>query len=178
MIIKTERLILRPWKESDFEPFALMNADPHVREFFPSLLTKNESNEMANQFKKLIETQGWGLWAAEVPGEAPFIGFVGIAQVPFEAHFTPAVEIGWRLAYEFWGKGYATEAAKVVMNFGFNQLKLEEIVSFTVVKNIRSRHVMEKLGMTHDPADNFDHPRISKDSPQLKHVLYRKTHSL
>lgn len=129
-IIQTERLILRPWQESDFAPFAAMNADPLVREFFYCLLSKEESDQFALEFKKALEERGWGLWAtALVSDPAKFMGFIGITPINFTAHFTPVVEIGWRLAVEFWGKGYATEGAQAVLDYAFNTLKLDEIVA-------------------------------------------------
>lgn len=172
-IIRTERLILRPWRPEDFKIFAQMNADPRVREYFPSLLSKEESDEMAMKFLTDIEERDWGLWAVSIIGGTDFIGFVGLNPVPFEAHFTPAVEIGWRLAVEFWGKGYATEGAYAALNYGFKELNLEEIISFTVPANQRSRHVMEKIKMTHNEKDNFEHPKLPAGHPMSLHVLYR-----
>lgn len=170
--LNTERLILRPWKPSDYAPFADMNADPEVMEFFPKTLTPKESNAYAEKFAKHIEENGWGLWAVTAP-EAEFIGFIGLTPVGFEAPFTPATEVGWRLARPFWGKGYATEGAKAAMEYGFSQLGLQEIVSFTTVENARSQKVMEKLQMTHDPDDDFDHPTLPEGHPLRRHVLYR-----
>ena len=140
---------------------------------FPSAMTRAESEAFALDARTLIEARGWGLWAVEVVEGAPFIGFVGLAQPRFEAHFTPAVEIGWRLAREHWGSGYATEGARAALSFAFDELGLEEIVSFTTVANERSRKVMERLGMTHDPNDDFDHPLLVHDDPLRPHVLYR-----
>jgi len=171
--IKTERLILRPWRKSDLEPFARMNADPRVMECFIGPLSQQESNEFAIRIQNKMTEQGWGLWAIEVPGISDFIGFIGLAHVHFSAPFTPAVEIGWRLLYDYWGRGYATEGAKAALDFGFQTLKLNEIVSFTVVDNLRSRHVMEKLGMHRDPQDDFDHPKVPEGHRLRKHVLYR-----
>ena len=173
VILKTKRLLLRPWKAEDFEAFAKLNADPRVMEFFPSTLTRKESDEIANRRSKQVEEQGWGLWAVEIPGMAEFIGFIGIIPVPFETHFTPAVEVGWRLAHEFWGKGYALEGAQACLKFGFETLHLEEIVSMTVPGNKRSIRVMEKLGMHRNPSDDFDHPKVPEGSPFKRHVLYR-----
>lgn len=172
-VIKTKRLILRPWSEADFEPFAKLNADPKVREYFPSLLSKEESDKQAQLIKEKIEKNGWGLWAVSVPNEAEFIGFIGLAPVDFHAHFTPAVEIGWRLACDYWGYGYATEGAKAALEFGFEKLLLEEIVSLTAVENMRSRKVMEKIGMRHDPKDDFDHPKVPEGHKLKRQVLYR-----
>lgn len=168
----TERLLLRQWRESDLEPFAALNADPEVRRYFPARMTRAQSDELAEQQRRLIAERGWGLWAVEAVGGAPFIGFVGLAEPRFKAHFTPAVEVGWRLAQEHWGKGYATEAARAALAFAFDELRLDEFVSFTSAINERSRRVMERLGMTRDPADDFDHPNIP-DGPLRPHVLYR-----
>src|SRR5262249_30675900 len=128
--IKTERLILRPWKEEDFDSFARLNADPRVMEFFPGLLTKVESDQYAQRICMAMQEQGWGLWAAAIPQVCDFIGYIGLARVNFAANFTPAVEVGWRLAYDFWNKGYATEGAQAALKYGFENLHLDEIVSF------------------------------------------------
>ncbi len=175
MTVKTERLILRPWHESDLEPFAKLNSDPRVMEYFPSVLSHKESNDLARRIIAKFEEQGWGLWAASVPGVADFIGFIGLSKPSFEAHFTPAVEVGWRLAFDHWGKGYATEGARGALQYGFDHLKLDEIVSFTTAQNMRSRHVMEKIGMAHNPKDDFDHPKLSEGHPLRSLVLYRIT---
>lgn len=171
--IKTQRLILRPWRPEDLEPFAKLNADPRVREFFPSILTREESDRSAEIMSREIKNQGWGFWAVSAPGVADFIGMIGIDHVHFEAPFTPAVEIGWRLSHEFWGKGYATEGAYAALQFAFDSLHLDEVVAFTAVKNRRSRAVMEKLGMHHTPADDFDHPKVPDGNPVKRQVLYR-----
>jgi 3-dehydroquinate dehydratase / shikimate dehydrogenase len=173
MEIETERLILRQWRASDFEPFAKMNKDPRVREFFSSISTEEESNKSAKILSTSIEERGWGFWAVSVPNVSEFIGFIGLQPIPFTAHFTPAVEIGWRLAYDFWGFGYATEGAKAALRYGFEELNLEEIVSITTVANMRSRNVMEKIGMTHVPEDDFDHPNLPDGHNLKRHVLYR-----
>ena len=172
--ILTERLILRPWHIEDLEPFAKLNADPRVMQYFPSTKTSSESAEMVKLFSSSIAENGWGLWAAALKETNTFIGFIGLQNVPFTAPFTPAVEIGWRLAYEFWGKGYATEGAMACLQFGFEILHLNEIVAFTAVQNERSRAVMERIGMHHNPLDDFDHPLLPKDHPLSRHVLYRK----
>lgn len=171
MILTTARLRLRPWRESDFEPFAAMNADPAVMEHFPALQTREESDASARRAQARIEASGWGFWAVEVAGGEPFIGFTGLSVPAFEAHFTPCTEIGWRLAKSAWGHGYATEAARAALAFGFGELGLAEIVSFTATTNRRSMAVMERLGMRRD--GEFDHPRIAQDSPVRRHVLYR-----
>ena len=176
--IETDRLILRPWGPSDFAPFAAMSADPEVMEHFPSTLTRTESDAVATRLQAHIEKHGFGFWAIELPGVAPFIGFTGLGYVGFEAHFTPAppetaVEIGWRLARDHWGKGYASEAARAALAHGFGPLGLNEIVSFTATGNLRSQSVMLRLGMTHYPADDFDHPNVEDGHPLKRHVLYR-----
>jgi len=171
--LRTERLVLRAWRDDDLEPFAAMNADPRVMEHFPSVLSRAESDATAGRIRAHLEQRGYGLWAVEVPGEVPFAGFVGLHHVPFDAHFTPAVEIGWRLAASVWGRGYATEGARAAMSLGFGTLGLEEIVSMTVPANRRSWNVMQKLGMTRDPRDDFDHPRVPEGSPLRRHILHR-----
>ena len=174
--LKTERLILRPWCEQDLEPFAKLNADPRVMEYFPATLSKAESDQLAGRIKTKMDEKGWGIWAVSVPGVAEFIGFIGLNsedQISFPAPFTPAVEVGWRIAFEYWGKGYATEGAKAALAYGFETLNLGEIVSFTAVQNMRSRRVMERIGMHHDQRDDFDHPKLAEGHPLRKHVLYR-----
>jgi RimJ/RimL family protein N-acetyltransferase len=171
--LQTKRLMLRQWREGDLEPFATLNADPEVMRYFPAPLTREESDALVGRASAKIEEQGWGLWAVEVVGQTPFAGFVGLAAPGFDAHFTPAVEVGWRLAREQWGKGYATEGARAALAFGFDELGLAEVVSFTSVANERSRRVMERLGMARDPADDFDHPLLPPAHPVRRHVLYR-----
>jgi len=171
--IKTLRLILRPWNEQDLPAFAAMNADVRVMEFLPKLLDRTESDALAARIREHFDRHGFGLWAVEVPGVASFAGFVGLSVPKFQAHFTPCVEVGWRLAREQWGHGYATEAAKAAINFGFREAGLDQIVSFTVPQNLRSRRVMEKVGMTHSPADDFDHPNLPQGHHLQRHVLYR-----
>jgi len=173
MTIKTERLLLRPWKEEDLEPFARLNADPRVREYFPGLLNRQESDASVKLMSNHIERCGWGFWAASLIETGKFIGMIGLEDVYFQAHFTPAVEIGWRLGFDHWGKGYATEGAKAALQYGFETLDLKEIVSFTAVQNIRSRRVMERIGMHRDPVDDFDHPKLPEGHPLRRHVLYR-----
>ena len=171
-VIETERLLLREWRASDAAPFAALNADPQVMEFFPSPLTPQESDAMAEKIRTLIEQRGWDLWAVEIPGVAPFIGFVGLHVPAAALPFSPCVEIGWRLAAAYWGQGYATEAARGALRVGFEQLGLEEIVSFTSVLNQRSRAVMERIGMQHR-GETFEHPNVPIGSPLRPHVLYR-----
>jgi RimJ/RimL family protein N-acetyltransferase len=164
--------MLRQWRESDLVPFAALNADPEVMRYFPAALDHEQSDALAQRIQASIDQQGWGLWAVEVTDRQRFIGFVGLNPVLFQAHFTPAVEVGWRLARSSWGNGYATEAAAAAIAFGFDKLGLDEIVSFTAVVNQRSRRVMERLNMTHNPADDFDHPAVSQDSLR-RHLLFR-----
>lgn len=171
--ITTPRLRLRRWQVADREPFAALNADPRVMEHFPALLTRAESDAMADRIEAHFAQYGYGLWAVEVLGGAPFVGCVGLSHPRFEAAFTPCVEIGWRLAAEHWGHGYATEAARAAVRYGFEVIGLAAIVSITVPANVRSRRVMEKLGMLHDPAEDFDHPLLPAGHPLSRHVLYR-----
>lgn len=173
-IITTERLTLGPWKKSDLAPFRRMNADPKVMEFFPSILTGEQSDAMASKCQAHIEKHGWGLFATHLKETNAFIGFIGLWPVSFQAHFTPATEIGWRLNSKYWGKGYATEGARAALEYGFNKLGLNEIVSFTTENNLRSRKVMERIGMSYDPLGDFSHPKIEESSPLKPHVLYRK----
>jgi RimJ/RimL family protein N-acetyltransferase len=142
-------------------------------EYFPSVLDRAQSDAFANRIEAGFITHGYGLWAVEIPGESEFIGFVGLALHNFEAPFTPAVEVGWRLARNYWGRGFASEAARAAVNDGFDRVALSEIVSFTVPDNKRSVRVMQRLGMTHDPSDDFDHPRIPAGHRLRRHVLYR-----
>lgn len=174
--LRTERLLLRSWRESDLELFAALNADPEVMRYFPSTLTREESDDQAGRISRALGEQSWGLWAVEHDGV--FLGFTGLAVPRFEAHFTPAVEIGWRLARSAWGFGFATEAAAAVLRFAFEELRLSEVVSFTAVQNRRSRAVMERLHMTRNPSDDFDHPALTVGSPLRRHVLYRAVNSL
>lgn len=171
--LRTERLLLRRWRADDRAPFAALNADPRVVELLPGPLSRADSDALASRIEAHFAARGFGLWAVEVPGEIPFAGFVGLAVPAFEAAFTPCVEVGWRLAAACWGRGYATEAARAALDFGFARLGLAEIVSFTVPANVRSRRVMERLGMTHDPADDFDHPALPAGHPLRRHALYR-----
>ena len=171
--IKSSRLILRNWQEEDLAPFAALNADHRVRELFPGLMTRQDSDDSVKIMSDHIEKYGWGFWAASLIETGEFIGMIGLRNVHFKAHFTPAVEIGWILAFEHWEKGYATEGAKASLKYGFETLALKEIVSFTTVDNIRSRHVMKKIGMHHDQNDDFDHPKLPEGHSLRRHVLYR-----
>jgi len=170
--LRTSRLLMRDWRPEDREPFAALNADPVTMEHFPSTLTREQSDAFVARIAEELRERGWGLWAVEVPGEG-FAGFVGLTPVAPDLPFAPAVEVGWRLALPYWGRGLATEAARVAVDHGFRTLGLHEIVSMTTVANSRSRRVMEKLGMHRDPADDFDHPRVPVGHPVRPHVLYR-----
>ncbi|KUJ82940.1 N-acetyltransferase [Microbulbifer flavimaris] len=169
---RTERLQLRQWRDSDRAPFAKINADPRVMEHFPSALTRTESDAGVDRQIAHIQQHGWGFWAVERLDDGAFIGFVGIKMVSDELPFAPAVEIGWRLAAEYWGQGYATEAAQASLGVAFDRLALEEVMSFTALPNQRSQAVMERLGMQRDP-ETFDHPLVPATSPLRCHCLYR-----
>jgi RimJ/RimL family protein N-acetyltransferase len=171
--LRTERLVLRRWRDSDRGPYAAVNADPVVMERLPNALTRAESDAMIERIERGFEERGYGLWAVEVIDGPGCVGFVGLSDPGFDAHFTPAVEVGWRLAAEAWGCGYATEAAHAAVADGFTRVGLDEIVSFTTPAHSRSRAVMERLGMTHDPSDDFGHPRFPEGHPLHAHVLYR-----
>jgi len=171
--LSSERVRLRRWRDGDREAFAAMNSDARVMEFFQSSLSRVDSDAMVDRIGAHFCEHGFGLWAIEVPGVAPFIGFAGLTWARFSAHFTPCVEVGWRLAFEYWGHGYATEAARLALGYGFGTLALPEIVSFTSATNHRSRAVMERLGMRHDTADDFDYPTMPEGHPLRPHVLYR-----
>jgi RimJ/RimL family protein N-acetyltransferase len=166
-------ICLRPWRDEDREPFAAMNSDARVMEFFRSSLNRVQSDAMVDGIQKHFSKHGFGLWAVEVPGIAPFVGFAGLAVPGFSARFTPCVEVGWRLAFAHWGRGYATEAARLALGYGFSALALSEVVSFTSAANHRSRAVMERLGMRRDPTDDFEYPLMLEGHPLRPHVLYR-----
>ena len=171
--LKTNRLILRRWRDSDLPLFAAINSDPEVMKHFPKKLDRDETAQFIERIEADFDEHGFGLWALELELGGEMIGFAGLDVPRFEAHFTPAVEVGWRIARHHWGNGYATEAARAALDFGFNQAELEEIVSFAVPANVRSTRVMERIGMTHDPSDDFDHPNQPEGSPLRRHVLYR-----
>ena len=171
--LRTERLALRRWTEADRAPFARMNADPEVMRFFVRPLEPAESDTFVDRIEARFEINGFGLWAVERREDSVFLGFTGLAAQTFEAPFTPCVEVGWRLAREAWGHGYATEAARAARAFGFGTAGLEEIVSFTTPLNVPSIRVMERLDMHRDPADDFDYPSIAGGHPLRRHVLYR-----
>jgi anti-anti-sigma factor len=173
--MRTERLLLRRWRPEDREAFAALNADPYVMDQFLSVLSAAESDALVDRIEAGFEEYGYGLWAVEVPGVAPFIGFVGLASQGSEFPFGPAVEVGWRLARRYWGVGYATEGARAALRCGTEVFGLNEIVSFTAKTNLRSQRVMRRLGMAHHARDDFDHPRIPVGHPLRPHVLYRTT---
>jgi ribosomal-protein-alanine N-acetyltransferase len=171
--LRTPRLLLRQWQEADFEPFAAMNADPRVMEYYPGVLTREESDHVVRErILPQFELSGYGPWALEVPGVTPFAGYVGLLEHTFDAPFTPCVEVGWRLAARYWGHGYATEGARGALAYGFDVARLDEIVSFTAVTNARSVAVMERLGMTR--VGEFQHPGLHRGHPLRLHVLYRQ----
>jgi RimJ/RimL family protein N-acetyltransferase len=173
MELSTPRLWLRPWRPADLQPFAALNADARAMEFMPACLTRSQSDQFAGWAQAEIERRGWGIWAVEVRATAEFAGCVGLAVPAFEAHFTPCIEILWRLRPPLWGQGYATEAARECLRLAFEQLALPEVLAFTVPANIRSRAVMERLGMAHDAGGDFEHPRLPRGHPLRPHVLYR-----
>ena len=170
--IQTKRLVLRSWQEEDYEPFARLNADPRVMRYFPKMLTLQESNSFAQDKAEHIQKYGWGLWAVALVSTDEFIGFIGLNEER-DLFETPVIEIGWRLAFEYWGRGYATEGAKAALEYGFKTLGLNEIFSWTTEENMRSRAVMERIGMHRD--SKFDHPRLPYDHPLKRHVRYRIT---
>ena len=171
--LRTERLLLRGWRESDRQPFATMNADPAVVEFLNGSLTREQSDAMVDRVEASWALKGYGLWAVQVIDGPEFIGYVGLWDALFEAPFTPAIEVGWRLARCAWGRGFASEAARAALRYGCETLGLPEVVSFTAATNLRSRAVMERIGMTRDLARDFDHPSVPVGSPLRPHVLYR-----
>jgi len=170
--LRTDRLLLRRWRASDRAPFAALNADPEVMCWFSKRLTRQESDRLADRIEAGFDSDGWGLWALEEQATHRFLGFTGLARPAFEASFTPAVEVGWRLSRAAWGFGFATEAARATAAFAFGELGLEELVSYTAEGNDRSRAVMRRLGLRHDPAEDFDHPHVSEERIR-RQVLYR-----
>lgn len=176
--LRSARLILRTWRDEDLAANAVLNADAAVRRFYPSRLTQAESDAEAARFLAHWDERRFGFWVVEIPGITSFAGFVGLQYALFDAPFTPAVEIGWRLLPAYWGQGYATEAARMALAFGFDELGLNEIVAFTTPANLPSQAVMRRIRMTHDPHDDFDHPRVPPGHPLQRHVLYRlpRTH--
>lgn len=173
MILPTERLTLRGFRPGDRAPFAAINADPEVMEFLDGPLSRAESDRLADRIEAHWRARGFGLWALEVTATGSFIGFTGLSVPGFQAAFTPAVEVGWRLARAAWGLGYATEAGSASLRFAFQDLGLEEVVSFTSRRNHRSRAVMDRLGMVHRRQEDFRHPKLPLDHALSQHVLYR-----
>ncbi len=173
--VRTDRLLLRGWRDEDREPFAALNADPVVMEHFPAPLARGESDAFVDHMIASWHERGSGLWAVEVVEDPGCIGFVGLNHPGFVADFTPCIEIGWRLRRAAWGRGYAPEAARAALQFGWDVVGLAEIQSWTTTANVNSRRVMEKIGMTRDPADDFDHPALAEGHPQRRHVRYRIT---
>src|SRR6516164_156681 len=173
---ETPRLLLRCWGETDRAPFREMNADAQVMRYFLSALTAEETDALLEQIRLHFEQHGFGLWAVALKETNEFAGFIGLAVPAFEAHFTPCVEIGWRLSARFWNRGLATEGAAAVLAFAHNSLGLKQVVSFTTTENVASRRVMEKIGMIRDLRGDFDHPLIPKEHPLCRHVLYRSQH--
>lgn len=171
--LTTERLRLRPWRDSDLDAFAALNADARVMEYLPKTLSRAESDALAARIRAHFVQHGFGLWAVEVPEVVEFAGFVGLSVPTFDAQFMPCVEVGWRLAHAHWGRGYASEAAAAALAHAFEALRLGEVVSFTVPANTRSRRLMERLGMRRHPADDFEHPALPAGHPLRSHVLYR-----
>ena len=171
--LHTRRCVLRQWQDSDFEPWARMNADPEVRRYFPEVLDAEQAGAEARRCRDAIAQRGWGMWALEIPGEFQFAGFVGLQVPHFDAPFVPAVEIGWRLARTAWGRGLATEAARAALDFAFDRLALAEVIAMAVPANAASRRVMDRLDMRRDMAGDFDHPRVTTGHPLCRHVLDR-----
>ncbi len=171
-VIVTERLVLREWRETDVDAFAAMNADPVVMQYFPETYSEERTRRFVARIRECWAERGYGLWAVERKDSGSFIGYIGLSLATFPAHFTPAVEVGWRLAADQWGHGYATEGARAALDYGFGTLALDEIVSFTSAPNLRSIRVMERLGMHRDARDDFEHPKVP-EGPLRAHVLYR-----
>ena len=173
--IETDRLILRNWREKDRQAFFEMNADRQVMRFFEKTRSRAEADALLDRFVIEIDRDGYGFWAVELRDAGQVIGFTGLRDVHFDAAFAPAVEIGWRLLTRYWGNGYATEAARTCLAYGFEQMGLAEIVSFAVPENWPSRRVMERIGMRREPEHDFDHPDVTPGSPLARHAFYRLT---
>ena len=171
--IKTNRLLLRQWRDTDLEQFVAINQDPKVMRYLPKVLSHDEVQQMISKMKLSITKNGYGFYACEEKSSALCIGFIGLNKPSFKAHFTPCVEIGWRLGSQYWNQGYATEGAKAVLDFGFHELSFPEIVSFTVPNNKASIRVMEKIGLILSPKESFLHPLLPQNHKLSKHVLYR-----
>lgn len=172
-ILKTDRLILRTWNDHDLKPMFEINQDPNVMEYFPALQDLEMTKQFINKVNVHFEKHGYTLYATIRKNSGEFIGFIGLLMADFEAHFTPAAEIGWRLSSKHWGQGFATEGAKAVLDHAFSVLKIPEIVSFAAAGNVKSIRVMQKIGLQHHEEDDFDHPKLDDTSPLKRHVLYR-----
>ncbi len=173
--LETPRLLLRNWHDADLDAWAELNADPRVMEFFPTRYDRERSDATAARMRADLAADGYGWWAVEVKNGLPFAGIVALQEVPFEATFTPALEIGWRFRSDAWGHGYATEGARAALAFAFERLERTEVVAITALLNLRSQRVMERLGMTRDAGDDFEHPWIEAGHRLRQHVLYRIT---
>ncbi|MBA3807368.1 MAG: GNAT family N-acetyltransferase [Solirubrobacterales bacterium] len=171
--LRTPRLLLRRWRESDIEPLSAINADPEVMEFFPSTLTRAQSAAQIEESERSFEARGYGRWAVELCGESRLVGRVGALSVDEDLPFSPGVELGWSLAREVWGRGIATEAAIAACEHAFQTLGLEELLAYAAARNLRSQRVMERLGMRRDPAEDFLHPQLSIEDPLAPHQLHR-----
>ena len=171
--VRTDRLLLRRWREEDRAPYAALNGDPETLVFFPSTLTKAESDAYVDRIEAGFEERGYGLWALEVRETGEFIGFTGLAPIPGDVPGGPdGTEIGWRLARTAWHHGYATEAARAALGVGFGEVGLPEVWSTTAVLNTPSQAVMRRIGLTE--VARFDHPRIAAGSPLRPHVVYHR----
>lgn len=173
LIIETERLYLRTWEPSDAQPYWIINQDAKVVEFLSGSMTMEEVKQFMDRANQQQETKGFTLWATELKATHELIGFIGLNYPNWDAHFLPALEISWRLGSQYWGNGYATEGAKAALEFGFNTIGLDEIISFTVPMNHRSIRVMEKIGLQRDQQGDFHHTKLPLDHPLSWHVLYR-----
>jgi RimJ/RimL family protein N-acetyltransferase len=172
-ILETPRLLLRPWRDSDVAAWAAMNADPRVMEYFPSTYDRERSETTAARLRERLDRDGYGWWIVEMKHGPSFAGVVALQDVPFDAHFTPALEVGWRLAYPYWGAGIATEGARAALGYAFLELGRSEVVALTAAVNLRSQRVMQRLGMTYDSRDDFEHPNVEPGHRLRPHVLYR-----
>ena len=172
--LRTDRLILRRWRPEDVEPFAALNADPRVMEYYPATLTRSQTEAMIAEIEKRTSRDGFGLWAVELGRTHDFIGSIGLNVPAYALPFSPCVEVGWKLAFDHWGKGYAQEGARAAISYGFESMGLSEIVAFTSSINLRSRKVMERIGMVRDLEGDFDHPHVPEHHRLRRHVLYRR----
>ena len=171
--LESERLLLRPWRDEDLPHWVAMGADSRVMRFFPSTYEAEYAEKMAARLRERLHCDGYGCWVVEVKDVSPFAGVIALQNVPFEASFTPAIEIGWRLQYEHWGRGYATEGAARAIRFAFEVLHLQEVVAMTTVDNLPSQRVMQRLRMSRNAQDDFEHPRLPEGHPLRPHVLWR-----